>query len=269
MKIGIMGAMPQEVDIILSHMTNVTSRDFGSRTYHAGKMNTHDVVLVFSRWGKVAAATTATTLITEFKIDQLIFTGVAGASSAELNIGDIVVSSQLYQHDMRSKFFPDGEIPLTGITLFKADQTLIARANRAGSDLLTGSSSRAKIIEELTALGVPHANPKCLLGIIATGDQFIDDAGQRAAIMAQRPETLAVEMEGAAVAQVCHDNQVPFVVIRTISDGADHLAAEKFPTFVEKIAKHYSEYVVTNMLSETPDNVKPEVKSGSVVSAGF
>src|SRR3990167_8956640 len=161
MKIGIMGAMPQEVDSILSHMTDVNSIERGSRTYHVGKINSHDVVLVFSRWGKVAAATTATTLITEFKIDQLIFTGVAGASSSDLNIGDIVVSSQLYQHDMRSKFFPDGEIPLTGITLFKADKSLIAQAQHAGCTLLTQSSSRKKIVEELIALGVTNANPKC------------------------------------------------------------------------------------------------------------
>src|SRR3989338_2299329 len=138
MKIGIMGAMPQEVDSILSHMTDVQKIEHGSRTYHIGKMNSHDVVLVFSRWGKVASATTATSLITEFKIDQLIFTGVAGASSATLNIGDVVVSSQLYQHDMDARpLMPRHEIPLTGITFFKADAALVKKAHSAAQALLS------------------------------------------------------------------------------------------------------------------------------------
>ncbi|MCX7125451.1 MAG: 5'-methylthioadenosine/adenosylhomocysteine nucleosidase [Gammaproteobacteria bacterium] len=259
MKIGIMGAMSEEVDSILLQMTNVESIEYGSRTYHTGKINSHDVVLVFSRWGKGAAAITATTLITKFEIDQLIFTGVAGAVSSELNVGDIIVSTQLFQHDMKSKFFPDGEIPLTGITLFKADKTLISRAHRAGCDLLGESSpSRAKITEALVALGITEPNPKCVTGIIATGDQFICTAEQRAEILRQNPETKGAEMEGAAAAQACLDHNVPVVVVRTVSDGADHLAAEKFPMFVEKIARYYSEHIVAGMLSDhsTPTTVE-------------
>ncbi|MFX9061697.1 5'-methylthioadenosine/adenosylhomocysteine nucleosidase, partial [Acinetobacter baumannii] len=84
-------------------MKDVTIVEHGGRKYHVGKINDTDVVLVFSRWGKVASATTATSLITEFKIDHLIFTGVAGASTPDLNIGDIVISEQLYQHDMDAR----------------------------------------------------------------------------------------------------------------------------------------------------------------------
>ena len=100
MKFGIMGAMPEEVDTIRQRMRAVTEVHSGKRSYYQGKIADHDVVLVFSKCGKVAAAATATSLIEKFAIDQLIFTGVAGAVSSDLNIGDIVISTQLYQHDM-------------------------------------------------------------------------------------------------------------------------------------------------------------------------
>lgn len=252
MKIGIMGAMPQEVDSILKHMTDVQTIEHGSRTYHIGKMNSHDVVLVFSRWGKVAAATTATSLVTEFKIDQLIFTGVAGASAPTLNIGDIVISSQLYQHDMDARpLMPRHEIPLTGVTFFKADPTLIRKAQAATRGLLVTLSQKIPA-EELAAFNITQ--PKCILGTIATGDQFIGDTARTSAIMFEKSETAAVEMEGAAVAQVCADYEIPFVVIRTISDKADHQSSIDFPRFIEKIARHYSEHIVTGILLELNTN---------------
>ena len=120
MILGIMGAMPEEVDIIRNQMMGVSKAQHGSRTYYIGKINGIDVVLAFSRWGKVAASITATSLITKFRIDQLIFTGVAGATAPDLNIGDIVVSGELYQHDLDPRpLFPKHEVPLTGITFFK------------------------------------------------------------------------------------------------------------------------------------------------------
>ncbi len=267
MKIGIMGAMPQEVDIILSHMSNVESFDIGSRTYHVGRIGSNDVVLVFSRWGKVAASITATTLISEFKIDQLIFTGVAGAASADLNIGDIVISSQLYQHDMDARpLMPLHEIPLTGVTFFRADTALIRRAQSATRGLLATLSQKIPA-QELETFNI--TSPKCLLGTIATGDQFIGDVARTGALLAERPEiaatTVAVEMEGAAVAQVCADHNISFVVIRTISDKADHQSAIDFPRFVEKIARHYSEHIVTGMLSAQSDAEEAAVVENAVM----
>src|SRR3990167_9585013 len=267
MKIGIMGAMPQEVDSILSHMTDVNSIERGSRTYHVGKINSHDVVLVFSRWGKVASATTATSLITEFKIDQLIFTGVAGASIPDLNIGDVVISSQLYQHDMDARpLMPRHEIPLTGITFFRADAALMRRAQSATRGLLATLSQKISA-EELETFNITA--PKCVFGTIATCDQFIGDVARTGALLAERPEieetTEAVEMEGAAVAQVCADHNVPFVVIRTISDKADHQSVIDFPGFVEKIARHYSEHIVTGMLSAQSDVEEAAVVANAVM----
>lgn len=105
MKIGIMGAMTQEVSLIAESLVNKNLVDLGNRSYHTGQIDEHDIFLVFSRWGKVAATSTATTLITKFEMDLLIFTGVAGAIDAELNVGDIVIANQLLQHDMDARPF--------------------------------------------------------------------------------------------------------------------------------------------------------------------
>jgi adenosylhomocysteine nucleosidase len=246
MRIGIMGAMTEEVDSIHSHMTNVKEFEHGDRKYYIGNINSHEVVLVFSRWGKVASAATVTSLITEFKIDHLIFTGVAGAADPSLNIGDIVVSEQLYQHDMDARpLFKKHQIPLTKITFFQADPLLKEKAHRATDGLF--ASLTAKIpAESLARFNIRE--PKCRFGTIATGDQFIYSRERTEAILADVPETVAVEMEGGAVAQVCNDYKIPFVVIRTISDKADHTSEIDFPAFINEVARHYSEHIVTGML---------------------
>lgn len=140
---------------------------------------------------------------------------------------------------------PRHEVPLTGVTFFKANPALVEKA-RAATDGLFSSLSKKISSEVLETFNI--TNPKCVVGTIATGDQFISDRQHTDVIMAEKPETIAVEMEGAAVAQVCNDYNIPFVVIRTISDKADHSSAIDFPKFIEGIAKHYAEHVVTNML---------------------
>lgn len=191
-------------------------------------------------------------------MDQLIFTGVAGASSPDLNIGDIVISSQLYQHDMDARpLMLRHEIPLTGMTFLKADFALMKKAQAATSGLLATLSEKIPP-EELGAFAITQ--PKCVLGTIATGDQFIGDSEQTATIMTERPETVAVEMEGAAVAQVCNDYKVPFVVIRTISDKANHKSVIDFPRFIENVGRHYAEHIVTGMLVDDCDAL---MKDGS------
>ena len=242
MTIGIMGAMPEEVNILREQMSDITEVTMGSRQFCCGKLNQQDVVLVFSRWGKVAAATTATTLITHFNITQLIFTGVAGAVSPSLNIGDIVIARELYQHDMDpSPLFPKHEIPLTGNTFFEANTALVNNAQAAAEQLL--ATIDAKIpLQTLSSFQIKA--PRCHIGTIASGDQFVASTQQTNAILHDQPTTLAVEMEGAAVAQVCYDYQIPFVVIRTISDRADHEAHIDFPSFIADVASHYTEAIV-------------------------
>ena len=247
MTIGIMGAMLEEIDSIHAHMTELSIIERGGRTYHVGKIFNQDVILVFSRWGKVASASTVTSLITEFHIDQLIFIGVAGASSPLLNIGDIVIASQLYQHDMDARpLLPRYQIPLTAMTFFQADSVLIEKARRATKGLFTSLTQKIAA-DSLASFNI--TSPKYRIGTIATGDQFIYDQKRTQAIMLEQPETVAVEMEGAAVAQVCTDYAIPFVVIRTISDKADHSAELDFPRFIKEISRHYAEHIVLGMLS--------------------
>lgn len=245
-KTAIMGAMPEEVDVIRQSMVGITEECYGGRTYYSGKIANIDVVLVFSRWGKVAAATTASTLITKFGVEQIIFTGVAGAVSPGLRIGDVVISDKLYQHDMdASPLFPKHEIPLTGVTFFNADAMLMARAQTAAAKLLENPGVKIPL-GVLTAFDIKE--PTCHVGMIASGDQFVAGGEAAKVICAGCSAVMAVEMEGAAVAQVCQEHAVPFVVIRTISDCADTDAPIDFQTFVRDVARHYSDFVVNHML---------------------
>ena len=120
MLLGIMGAMPEELDKIIAAIVDKTIVEKGSRLYYCGQLIGQDVVAVFSRWGKVAAATTVANLILDFKVDRIVFTGVAGAIAPDLNIGDIVIAQRLFQHDMDARpLMRRFEIPLTGKTSYE------------------------------------------------------------------------------------------------------------------------------------------------------
>lgn len=127
--IGIMGAMPQEIDGVIKLLENPKEITLGMRSYTSGTINNIDVVVVFSRWGKVAAAATVSTLIHVFNVTEVIFTGVAGAIDPTLNIGDIVIAKRLYQHDMDARpLMQQFEIPLLGKTFFECDTEQLKHA---------------------------------------------------------------------------------------------------------------------------------------------
>lgn len=135
--IGIMGAMPEEIEGVVTLLSNSVSQTMGKRTYFSGQINGVETVVVFSRWGKVAAATTATTLIYEFKITDLLFTGVAGAIHSDLNIGDIVIGKKLIQHDMDARpLMQQFEIPLLSQIYIESDANHLAIASNAINLLL-------------------------------------------------------------------------------------------------------------------------------------
>ena len=143
--------------------------------------------------------------------------------------------------------FNKHQIPLTNITFFKADSKLINTAHNSIDNLFSKLSENISV-DTLAEFGITA--PKCITGTIASGDQFIADKKQNENILHDNPETMAVEMEGAAVAQVCHDYQTPFVVMRTISDNADDNAHIDFPRFIDKVAKHYSEEIIQQMFKQ-------------------
>lgn len=248
--IGIMGAMPEEIDGVVALLTNPVASSMGKRTYFSGQINGIDTVVVFSRWGKVAAATTATTLIYEFKITELLFTGVAGAISPELKIGDVVLGKRLIQHDMDARpLMKQYEIPLLSKTYFESNETHLDIAKKAILEIFENNSLYA-IIETKDLKEFNISQPKLFVGDIASGDQFFSSNEQKHALNTQLPDVLCVEMEGAAVAQVCYEYEVPFSIIRTISDVADDQSHIDFPSFIKKISSKYAAEIIKKIFKQ-------------------
>ena len=245
-----MGAMPEEINGVVELLSNVQEFHRGQRIYYFGTLNGIKAVVVFSRWGKVAAATTLTNLLLEFNITELIFTGVAGAVNHELKIGDIVLAKRLIQHDMDARpLMPQFEIPLLNKTWFESADDQITQATRAVIKL-TKTKQLHNVLsdEELAAFSISF--PQLIVGDIASGDKFFSGSADKDALLQLLPSVLCVEMEGAAVAQVCFEYDVPFTIIRTISDVADEQSHIDFPLFIQKISSRYSVEIVKNIFEE-------------------
>lgn len=242
--IGIMGAMPEEIQSIIALLNNTTTSIIGQRNYYSGDIHGIRTVVVFSRWGKVAGATTASTLINHFKVSDIIFTGVAGGLVEDVVVGDIVLAEQLIQHDMDARpLMQQFEIPLLNKTFFKSNTELLVLVKKAIQEILQKEVLQQLFTkEELTKFAIN--NPKLLIGDIASGDQFIAESKQKAQLQKLLPTVLCVEMEGAAVAQVCYEHDIAFVVIRTISDSADEHAPIDFPAFIQTIASKYAAAII-------------------------
>ena len=252
-RIAIAAAMQEELGALLAAMPDEEPVVLAGREFWLGHLDGHDVVAVLSRIGKVAAAMTATLLVHEFGAERAIFTGTAGGLHPVARVGDVVVARTLLQHDMdASPLFPRHEVPLYGTDRFHADETLsaalaeAARAMFADADAGTDDADLALDAAQLRAFGI--ATPRVHAGMVVSGDRFVASASEAAALRQRLPNALAVEMEGAALAQVCHDLGVPFAVVRTISDRADDSAHVDFSRFVASIASRYSVGVVRRFL---------------------
>lgn len=252
MHLAIVAAMPQELRALLDHLPDAQLTRLGGREFWSGHLQEVDVVLVLSGIGKVAAATTTTMLATHFKVDALLFTGVAGGLAAHVRVGDVVLGAELVQHDMdASPLFPRYELPGRGVTQLAADPGMSqALAQAAASALspqaLSGAGALADV--HLQALGL--SQPQVHVGLVLSGDRFVSSNHESAALREAFPTALAVEMEGAAVAQVCHDLALPFAVLRVISDRADQSAHVDFNRFVDEIARRYGLAIVLALLAQ-------------------
>ena len=245
-----MGAMPEEVNDVIALLDNPHSATIGMRTYTSGLLNGIRTVVVFSRWGKVAAASTVTTLINVYEITELVFTGVAGAIDPKLKIGDIVVAKRLIQHDMDARpLMPQFEIPLLAKTWFECNEDLANNAKDAISYLLEKKHLHA-IIDDKTLIDFSISSPSLHTGDIASGDQFFANNLQKEALAQNLPDILCVEMEGAAVAQVCYEHNVPFIIIRTISDTAGDDSHIDFGAFIQNISSKYSVAVIKQLYAQ-------------------
>jgi len=253
--IGIIGAMPEEVDGIVHLLQEREEFTQGMRTYYKGKLNSIPTIVVFSRWGKVAAATTVTALITEFKITELIFTGVAGAIHKDLRVGDIVIGNRFIQHDMDARpIMKKHEIPLLGKTYLDSDDYQVNLALKAIQEVLSSNKLQNAIgTDVLTEFGI--AKPRVVVGEIASGDKFFSNAVDKQTLLQELPDTLCVEMEGAAVAQVCFEYEIPFTIIRTISDAADDSAHIDFTKFLSKISSKYSVEIIKSLYNTFEKNL--------------
>jgi adenosylhomocysteine nucleosidase len=241
--VAILSALPQEQRGLRELLRQPRQVTHASRNFWLGELHGHCVVLALSKIGKVAAATTATALIERFGVRRIVFTGVAGGLAQGVKVGDVVVATDFVQHDLdASPLFPRYEVPLYGKTRFHCDAALSA--------LLFKASCEALAHESLAAHGFDAA---CVhQGLIASGDRFVsgvDESRMLQNLMAGAGHAaLAVEMEGAAVAQVCLDYGVPFAVMRTISDRADNSPHVDFPFFVDRVAGRYAYLIINRFL---------------------
>jgi adenosylhomocysteine nucleosidase len=243
MRLGIISALSEEQQGLVEAMQGPYKLIHGQREYWVGQLWEIDAVCVLSRIGKVAAAVTTTTLVEKFGVTHILFTGVAGAGDKTVQVGDIVVAESLVQHDMdASPLFPRFEVPLTGLTHFPADHPLSTRLLDAAHAFLDNDFEEAIELGEKTVFNL--IRPRIHRGLIASGDQFINDRAHINGLNAALPGLVAVEMEGAAVAQVCHELGVPCAVIRTISDNANENAATDFMRFVKSVAARYAYCIV-------------------------
>lgn len=246
MKIGIVSAMKEEIQAILNVLDVHKKTSKGMRTYFEGTLFDKEVVIVFSRWGKVASATTVTQLLNDFKIQEIIFTGVAGAIQPEVSIGDIIIGKELYQHDLDgSPLVATYEVPLLGLRSFTTNQENRSKLKRACESFFNNIHN---YLDHDTLNQFEISKPSIHIGDIASGDQFISKKEQISSILSGLPQIKCVEMEGAAVAQVCYEYNIPYSIIRTISDNANHNAHVDFPKFAHDIASIYALAILKNYL---------------------
>ena len=223
-------------------------RLIGGREYTVGTIHNKKVVVVFSRWGKVAAASTATTLIDVFHVNQILFTGIAGGIHSDLKVGDIVIASSCVFHDMDTRPLNDRYVvPLINKKYFdlQIDNGIVENLQQMFS-----SSNIANIIGQEWTEYFDLQSVMVVNRAIASGDQFVNSNEIRNDIKENLSDVACVEMEGAAVAQICFEHKIPCIIVRTISDSADAAAAIDFEPFARHVASNYSIAIVSVLLSD-------------------
>lgn len=231
MKIGIIGAMDVEVALLKEKMDITRTEEYARMTFCEGRIGSQAVVVVKSGIAKVNAAICVQILVDRFAVTHVINTGVAGSLDNEINIGDVVVSTEAQYHDVDATIFgyQMGEVPQLGVATFPADPKLRAMAVRAVKE------------------AAPDIN--VFEGKVVSGDQFIS-THDRKAELAKQFNGKCAEMEGTAIAQASWLNNIPYVIIRAISDKADESSSESYDVFEGKAARHCAaivEYMIRNM----------------------
>lgn len=239
--IGVLGAMQSEVMGIVEAMDVEETGWTAGFQYWTGTLSGRRIVLGRCGMGKVAAAMGVQRVIDQWQVSCVVICGLAGGLAPGLRIGDIVIGESFVQHDMdASPIFPRFQVPVLGIDRFVATESLVGAAENS-----------AREVANLLGCEASTHPATVRRGLIVTGDQFIKDE-QRHAILNDFPDALCVEMEGGAIAQVCHLNQVPYIVVRVISDTADGDAPEDFLQFANELAPAYTVRIVRDLLPALP-----------------
>lgn len=224
MKIAVIGAMEEEVELLRNEIENPETKTIANSEFTSGTYKNHEVVLLRSGIGKVNAAMTTSILLSEYKPDYVINTGSAGGYDPNLEVGAIVISDEVRHHDVDVTAFgyEIGQVPQLPAA-FKADKHLMRLAEDAVYEI---------------------GEHQAATGLIATGDIFMHDPAKVEQVRIHFPQMKACEMEAAAVAQVCHQFEVPFVVIRALSDIAGKESSISFDEFLPVAAKHSTQVVL-------------------------
>lgn len=222
MKIAIMGAMPEEIAPILEKLGTYKTTQYAKNNYYEASYKGVDLIIAYSKIGKVFSTLTASTMIEHFGAQKLLFSGVAGAISPSLKVGDLIVATKLSQHDLDITAFghPYGYVP-EGSVFIEADKELIELSKKVAHDM-------NKSIQE---------------GVIATGDQFVANE-ERKNWIGTTFGADALEMEGGSVAVVCNALNIPFFILRAISDAADMDASFSFDEFLQTSAQESAKFVM-------------------------
>jgi adenosylhomocysteine nucleosidase len=224
--------MEPEVRGLVDAMAVETSGRSAGFDYWQGSLEGHDCIIARCGMGKVSAAAGVQRLIDHFAVRRLVVCGLAGGLQPDLDFGDVAVGERFVQYDLdASPLYPRFEVPGLGMDVFGADMALVERAVAAANRI--------------------EASPTVHRGLIVTGDQFVKD-DKRQELLRDFPEALCVEMEGAAIAQVCYLNDLPFVIVRVISDRADGSAPADFKHFVNEVAPAYTVGIVSELLRRLP-----------------
>ncbi|MHA7602004.1 5'-methylthioadenosine/adenosylhomocysteine nucleosidase [Alicycliphilus sp. T452] len=246
MTTAILSALPEEQGSLMHALHRPERIAHAGRVFWRGALYGRPVVLALAGIGKVAAAATAAVLAERFGAARMVFTGVAGGLGEGVRVGDVVVASDYLQHDLdASPIFPRWEVPGYGCARMACDEALTALLSEAARAYLAGAGGIFSAENQL------HP-PRVHQGLMASGDRFVSTAREsgalRSALMEAGHDVLAVEMEGAAVAQVCRDYRMPFAAVRTISDRADDSAHVDFARFVRDVASRYADGIVHELL---------------------
>jgi len=222
MNIAIMGAMPEEIAPLLERVGEYKLTEFAGNKYYEASYAGHNLVIAYSKIGKVFSTLTATTMLQKFGAELLLFSGVAGAINPKLKIGNLIAATKLCQHDLDITAFghPHGYVP-EGKQFIEADKVLVSKAMKVAKDM----------------------GLELMEGTIATGDQFIADPVKNKWI-GETFNADALEMEGASVACVCDAMGVPFFILRAISDAADMDASFSFDEFLESSAIESANFII-------------------------